>query len=56
MKFIENQLTRDDGGLWIYEMTSVALNSYDVIEYWLYIEKSNIGYFTSQILKVQGNI
>jgi hypothetical protein len=55
-KFIEKQLTRDArSGVWICEMAGVALNLDDNIEYWIYVEKSNLGYFTKQILAVQGN-
>lgn len=54
--FIENQLTRDDTGLWIYVMPNVTLMSAnDIIECWFYIEKdARIGYFASLIFKVQG--
>lgn len=56
-KFIEKQLTRDSrGGVWICEMADVSLTLNDNIEYWIYVEKSNLGYFTSQILAVQGNL
>jgi hypothetical protein len=54
-KFIEHRLTRDKSGeVWMYEMPDVTLNLHDSIEYWIYAEKSNLGYFTQHILAVQG--
>lgn len=56
-KFIEHHLTRDKSGeMWIYEMPDVTLNLHDTIEYWIYAEKSNLGYFSQHILAVQGKI
>lgn len=54
-KFIENSLTRDASGVWMCTLPDVSLNLDDNIEYWIYAEKSNLGYFTNQILAVQGN-
>ena len=56
-KFIEHQLTRDvSEEVWMYEMPDVILNLHDIIEYWIYAEKSNLGYFTQHILTAQGNL
>lgn len=56
-KFIEQSLTRDRSGeVWIYEMPDVVLNLHDKIEYWIYAEKSNLGYITQHILSVQGKL
>lgn len=54
-KFIESHLTRDANGVWICSLPDVALNLDDNIEYWIYAEKSNLGYFTNHISAVQGN-
>jgi Carbohydrate binding domain (family 32) len=54
-KYIESDMARDDdSGMWIYEMPSVVLNSNDIVEYWFYVEKSNLGYLKNQIFRVQG--
>ncbi|KAG5679686.1 hypothetical protein PVAND_009239 [Polypedilum vanderplanki] len=53
LQYTENQLKRDDSGLWIYEMRNIALKNDDIFEYWIYVEKPNVGYFASQKFRVQ---
>lgn len=49
-RFIEGALTRaEDSGLWIYEISSVAFNPDDNIEYWYYVEHHGLGYFSNQM-------
>ena len=55
-KFIEYELKRDKDSerLWIYEMQNVPLKFNDVIEYWIYAENSNVGFFDNNVVRVQG--
>lgn len=47
-------MTKDDSGLWIYETSNTAFTSDDSIEYWVYVEYNNLGYYTSQNVKLKG--
>lgn len=48
-------MKRDDNGLWFHQIqTSIPLKYDDVIEYWVYIENSHVGFFTNGIFKAQG--
>jgi hypothetical protein len=53
-----NQLTRNEKGLWIYTMPNAAIssmNANDFIEYFVYANKANYGFFTSHyVLNIQG--
>ncbi|XP_070491505.1 beta-1,3-glucan-binding protein-like isoform X2 [Chironomus tepperi] len=53
LQYVESTLTKDDSGLWIYQTSNTAFTSDDSIEYWLYIQHNNLGYYTSQNVKVK---
>lgn len=44
----------DGNGLWRFEDESFFWSAEDSIEYWLSVETSNLGYYSNQIVKVQG--
>lgn len=48
-------MVRDGSGLWFYEIrTNVPLKYNDIIEYWVYVEHPNVGFFSNGVFKVQG--
>lgn len=55
-KIFESELIRDDeSGLWIYEIPDVIFNADDSIEYWYYVERYGLGYFSDQmIVNIEG--
>lgn len=55
LQYVESTLTKDDSGLWIYQTSNTAFTSDDSIEYWIYVEHNNLGYYTSQNVKVKGD-
>lgn len=54
LKFVDVELTSDGNGMWIYEDASFMWNVDDSLEYWLSVEASNLGYYSNQVVKVQG--
>lgn len=54
LQYVESTLTKDDSGLWIYQTSNTAFTFDDSIEYWMYVEHNNFGYYTSQNVKVKG--
>jgi hypothetical protein len=55
-KMIEAQLVKDDeNGFWYYDYRDNNLLSTDNIEYWAYIEKYGVGYYSSDTISINGN-
>jgi hypothetical protein len=55
-KLIEAQLVRDDeSGIWYYDYRDNNLLSNDIIEYWTFIEKYGVGYYSSDMISINGN-
>lgn len=55
-KMIEAQLVKDDeSGIWYYDYSDNNLLSSDKIEYWAYIEKYGVGYYSSDTISINGN-
>lgn len=54
-KIIERQLEWDDErGLWRCQYRDSALKPFDIFEYWTYVEKNGYGYFSSEVLNMEG--
>lgn len=55
-KMIEGQLVKDsESGIWYYEYRNSSLSPTDDIEYWMYIEKYGMGYYSSDTISINGN-
>lgn len=45
----------DERDVWLCEYRDNSLLPSDVIEYWVYIEKDNMGYYNSDMFSIDGN-
>jgi hypothetical protein len=54
LKVVESELTRNDNGLWIYEISNVELSDDDEIEYWIYVEHLKLGFYKNDNIKMRG--
>ena len=55
-KMIEGQLVKDsESGIWYYEYRDISLSFTDDIEYWMYIEKYGVGYYSTDTISINGN-
>lgn len=56
-KIIERQLEWDEErGLWKCECRDSGLEPSDAIEYWIYKEQYGVGYFSSDVVEVMGEL
>lgn len=57
VKIIERQLEwNDERGVWKYEFRDNSLMPSDVIEYWMYTEKNRLGFYSTGIVKIDGEL
>lgn len=53
---IEGQLVKDlESGVWYFEYRDSSLSITDEIEYWMYIEKYGVGYYSTDTISINGN-
>lgn len=44
----------DERGLWKCDYRDNNLGPFDIFEYWIYAEKNGYGFYSSEIVKVEG--
>lgn len=55
VKVVERQLEKDDErGVWKCEYRDSGLVPEDVIEYWVYVERDGVGYYSSKVIGIEG--
>lgn len=47
---------KTDNGMWIYELPTTSLGADDLIEYWLFGERLGVGYFSSRVVQLKGDV
>lgn len=45
----------DERDVWHCEYRDNSLLTSDFIEYWVYIEKNNVGYYSTDVFTIDGN-